>query len=164
MRFQPRTEADIKAESNQRNLWPKGTYDFEVVSASDEVSKSGNDMIKLVLKVYDASGNSQMVWDYLLEAMAAKLVHACDALGLNDRYDSGELDASDFDGKAGQVILYIQKGQNGYPDKNAVADYVRPKGGAAAHAVTPRVPAAVAARAKGGGDIDDEIPFAACWQ
>jgi hypothetical protein len=157
MRFQPRTEADIKAESNQRNLWPKGTYDFEVVNASDEVSKNGNDMIKLVLKVYDQSGRSQMVWDYLLEAMAEKLVHACEALGLNDRYDSGELDASDFDGKAGQVVLYIQKGQNGYADKNAVADYVKPKGGTERVATAPR--AAKPSQRTTNQDINDDIPF-----
>jgi hypothetical protein len=161
VRFQPKSAAEIKAESSNRTntLWPRGTYDFEVVNATDEVSKAGNEMIKLQLRVFDASGSTQMVWDYLLSSIAEKLMHAAEAFGLTSQYDAGELDASDFEGKAGQVILYIQKGKDGYPDKNAVADYVRRQVPLTMPLFKTDAPKGKPVMAGAGSDLDDEIPF-----
>lgn len=165
MNFTPKSETEIKKEEEQRSVWPRGQYDFEVVNYSDEVSKNGNDMIKLQLRVYHPDGGTRTIFDYLMPAIAAKLRHACDCMGLTDRYESGQLEAQDFDGGVGKLILYIKKGTGGYADQNAVADYVK----AEANATRAERPTATRTATGGGGrkaqsDIDDEIPFAAQWQ
>lgn len=164
MRFTPKTEAQIQAEANDRNLWPRGVYDFEVSAASDEVSAKGNDMIKLRLKVFDHAGNTQTIWDYLLEQMMGKFAHACEAMNLTTQFDSGEVEAADFEGKSGQVVLYVQKGQNGYADKNSVADYVRPQEGHHNLKANAPVNARKPVPAGPNSDLNDEIPFGPCWQ
>jgi len=161
MKFQPKTQAEIKAAANERAgslLWPRGTYDMEVVNASDEISSKGNEMIKLQLRVFDASGNTRMVWDYLLPSLVEKLAYACEALGLTSQYDAGDLSASDFEGKTGQVVLYVQKGTDGYADKNAVAGYVRPTTAMPLFKWNPP-PKDKPVMAGASSDLDDEIPF-----
>jgi hypothetical protein len=133
MRFTPKTEQEIQ----QALLLPDGEYDFEVISALDKQSKSGNDMIELKLRVFHEQ-SERFITDYLMEAMAFKLRHFCGAAGLMDEYESGALAAGMCVGKAGRVKLIIQKDKTGaYPDKNSVRDYVtedlvsKPKGSAA---------------------------------
>lgn len=38
-------------------------------------------------------------------------------------YETGQLSGGAFVGKTGKVKLIVEKGKNGYGDKNAVADY-----------------------------------------
>lgn len=107
-----------------------GVYDFEVTAASDRISKNGNEMIELKLKIWDKKGNERIVFDYLLEAMKFKLKHFAECVGLEDKYNSDEIEASDCIGKMGKVDIIIQQGQPNmsggyYPDKNAVKDYVK---------------------------------------
>lgn len=124
MKFNPKTEREIAEEG----LYPEGIYSFEIANAENKVSKSGNDMIQLKIKVYDNDGNFRFVDDYLLESMAYKLRHAAVVCGLGDKYESGSLDAFDFVGKTGSLKLTVQKDKKGeYPDKNVVKDYVIPK-------------------------------------
>lgn len=157
MNFTPKSETEIKKEEESRAVWPRGTYDFEVTEYSDEVSKVGNDMIKLRLKVFHPDGGTRTVFDYLMPQIAAKLRHACDCMGLTNQYESGMLEASDFDGGVGKLVLYVKKGQNGYADQNAVADYVKREGGAAR--VTPARTTASTKTKIAQPDMDDEIPF-----
>ena len=161
MRITVRTPAELQAESSRsNNIWPRGNYDFEVMAAEEKVSKSGNEMIELRLRVYDAAGNSQTIWDYLLDNIAYKIAHACETMGLADQYAVGELHAEDFIGKTGKLVLYIRKAENGYAEKNAVADYVNSKATATRSGPDPRKPIP----AGGGTDLADEIPFGPCWQ
>lgn len=119
MKFQPKTENEIANE----NLIEPGEYDFEVVAAFDKVSKSGNDMIELKLRVF--AERERVINDFLLEKIAYKLRHFAEATGLLDTYNSGDLIADDCVGKAGRVKIGIQKDKTGaYPDKNTVNDYV----------------------------------------
>lgn len=155
MRFQPKTKEEIAADG----LLQPGEYDFEIVSGEDTVSKAGNDMIKLRLNVYTESGGKVTMFDYLMPTVAFKLRHACEACGLEDEYESGNLEALDFEGKTGRCKVAVQKDKSGqYPDRNGIADYIAP--------VTVGSVAKKTARAAGGGsqDLDDAIPFSACWQ
>lgn len=147
MRFEPKSEADVASA----NLFPAGTYDFEVQAAEDQVSKAGNEMIKLTLRVYAQDGSFTTVFDYLLESVAYKLRHAAAACGLMRAYDSGRLEASDFEGRSGRCKLRIQKDKDGqYPDKNTVSDYLpQPDAG-------ERPPPQVARET---ALVDDDIPF-----
>lgn len=145
MRVTPRTEKEIA----EMNLWPAGVYSFQIATATDEVSKSGNEMIKLALNVYSAEGTCKVIYDYLLDAIPHKLRHLCEACGLLDKYEQSTIYAQDFVDKTGDLKLVIQKDKTGqYPDKNAIADYVNTKKEGAQRSTTAVDPA-----------FDDSIPF-----
>jgi hypothetical protein len=148
MRFSPKSEKEIAEDG----LFQPGTYDFEIISAEDATSKNGNDMIKLGLKVFDQEGYHRLVTDYLLESIAYKLRHAAECCGMLSDYERGTLDASDFEGKAGQLKLKIKKDKEGnYPDQNAVTDYIVGD--------TPAKPTTTRAPVRQMAEVDDDIPF-----
>jgi hypothetical protein len=125
MKFTPKTEEEL----NEIKLVPEGKYSFEVLNAEPMISKGGNEMIKLTLGIWDKEGQIHTIFDYLLEAMAYKLKHFCDAIGLSDKYKEGSIEPFDLIAKLGTLNLIIQKGKdnpNGgkYPDKNSVRDYI----------------------------------------
>ena len=153
MRLTPKSEKEIA----EAGLLAEGSYDFEIVDAADTVSKAGNDMIKLTLRVYSDDGAYVVIRDYLLESLAAKLRHAAEACGLLDDYENGRLDADDFKTKTGKVKVGIKKDKDGnYPDQNQIKDYITkpefPK-------ANTRKPTASASRPAVESDFDDEIPF-----
>jgi len=151
MQFAPKTAQEIAKEAKERaekNLLPKGVYDFEVMTAEDAVSKrSGAEMIKLSLKVFASDGREQFVTDYLLASMEHKLYHFAHGTGLGALYDAGNFTAADCDGACGKVKIKIEKDET-YGSKNVVQDYVAP---AAKDAATPTAKAAPA--------DDEESPF-----
>lgn len=157
MRFAPKTEKEI-AESN---LLPEGTYSFEVTEAVDYVSKKGNEMIKMFVKVYKPDGTSISVTDYLAEAMLYKVLHFCQATGLEELYHSGEIQSDsegriqEFIGKTGELKLGIQKSDD-YPDRNTIKDYVV---GEAKKANKAAAKKQANMDAQKPVEIDDEIPF-----
>jgi hypothetical protein len=120
MKFQPKSEE----ECGRFKVLPEGEYAFEIFKASDEVSKKGNDMIKIVLKIFDGEECAAQVFDYLLEALAYKIRHCCDSVGLLKEYNLGELTAQMLLGCSGRVMLAIEQDQNGN-DRNVVKDYVK---------------------------------------
>lgn len=134
-------------------LWKKGPYDFEVVSAIEKQSKSGNDMTELAVKVYDAEGKSRIMNDWLVESpgMAYKTRHFAESTGLLKEYEKGELPTNDLPGKTGRCQLGIEKGkqipgsEDFYPDKNKIQDYLPRTGKLIASVDTT--------------DLDDEVPF-----
>ncbi len=125
MRFNAKSDQELAV----MNLIPEGQYQFEVVIAEDTQSKSGNDMIKLKLNVWDSEGRQHTVYDYLLEAMPKKLKHFAKHAGLIVKYESGELLADDCIGKCGTLELIIQEDKTGkYQPRNSVVDYLESKG------------------------------------
>lgn len=148
MRVTPKTENEIATA----NLWAVGVYDFEVMDAEDTTSKSsGNDMIKLKIKIFSAT-SEMTVYDYLLSTANAafKVRHFAEATGMLAQYERGDMPAHDMIGKTGQCKVGISKDKSGqYPDKNGIMDYVK-----SASAPAPRAKP-VASQA----DLDDDIPF-----
>jgi hypothetical protein len=121
MIFKPCTEQEIA----DRKLWSKGAYPFEIVDAAEKVSQSGgNPMIELKVRVTRPDGTSRVLPDYLVAQRIEKLRNAAAATGLLDRYEAGSLSDVDFRGKRGRLKLAIEKGKNGFPDRNVVADYL----------------------------------------
>lgn len=147
MKVQPRTEKEIA----EANLWAEGIYEFEVVTADDHISKAGNDMIKLSVRLHRDDGATTTVDDYLMDGdrTAYKVRHFAEAVGMLTQYERGNLDPREMTNRAGRCKVRIQKDKNGqFPDKNGIADYVKrdtaPIGG------DPRPIPPIA---------DDEIPF-----
>lgn len=154
MQFKPKTDKELL----EMNLWPDGVYSFEILDkvtlggksyfTEERLSKKNNEMIQLVLRVYDERGGFITVRDYLMESMPHKLKHAAQALGLEDKYDLGILMATDFVGKNGKLELKIEKSKDmNYPDRNVVKDYV----------VAPLRRGS--AQAALDAPLDDDVPF-----
>lgn len=149
MKFAPKTEEQINAE----RLWAVGAYPFEILEGEDTTSKEGNDMIKLKIQLFNQEGDNIIVFDYLLEKMAYKLRHCAEACNLLDKYQTGELQGSDFVGKTGSAKLFVKKDKTGqYQDQNAIADYIVQKGEMQSVQATPSAAAPQSV-------LNDEIPF-----
>jgi len=123
MKFTPMSAEEIALAA----LLNPGVYPFEIIAATDEISKAGNEMIKIKLNVFGPDGASVHVYDYLMEKMAYKLRHCAEVCGLLARYEGGELEAVEFIGRTGYVKLDVDQGGNGYLPKNVVKDYVTPE-------------------------------------
>ena len=149
MRFQPKTDAELADE----NFGP-GVYDFEVVEAEDTQSQAGNDMIVVKLRLWNKGGKTITVRDWLLEAMAFKLKHAADSMGLLAVYQKGELSADHVTGRTGRVVCVHDA--KGYLK---VKDYEVGKAQPTARAVPAARPAPARQPVAAGEGIDDEIPF-----
>lgn len=147
MKFQPKTEQEIQEE----RLLPEGEYSFQISGAEDTQSKAGNDMIKLTVRVFKPDGNFLLVDDYLVEAMLYKVLHLCEATGLKEDYDAGQLDSQKFIGKTGMLKLGIQK-SDAFPDRNTIKDYI-----VDGKADIPKDD--LAKTIDGDDDLEDEIPF-----
>lgn len=120
MKFKPFTEREIA----DRRLWARGDYTFEIVASEEEVSQAGNLMFRLKLKVSRPDGATRTVTDYLLPMLEGKFRACCVACGLLDKYNTGDMSAHDFIGKRGWLRLGVEKGKDGYPDRNVVLYYL----------------------------------------
>lgn len=124
MNFKPKTEKELQ-EDNERLLLParKEPYPATVSEAVDKVSKSGNEMIEIKLKVYADDGTHRFVTDYLMAAMMHKLFHFAEATGIMDAYSAGTICADDCNGREVFVKIGIDPASGNYAAKNVVKDY-----------------------------------------
>ena len=152
MKFTPKSDGQLEQEAAARGPFKAGEYDFDVIEATDDVSKNGNDMIALKIKVYNDLGETRTVRDWLVstDGMMYKIKHFADSTGLTKEYESGGFESFDCLNRSGKVKLRIEKGSGSYPDKNTVADYVP-----ASH----ERPKMQAPKPSSTADLDDEIPF-----
>lgn len=139
VRVTPKTDEQFEQEEAERKAqwlpWPVGaTYDYEVLHAKDSKSKSGNEMIVVDVRVFNAEGKQKDLTDYIGEWNEYKLKR------LNpERYEAGLVEADDLVGKTGKCKLNLQKGQSKgtydaegkeefYADKNGIAEYLKADG------------------------------------
>lgn len=158
MKFQPKTEDELS------QVLPKGTYEAEVFRAEEKQSKKGNDMLVLGLRVFGPGDKTVLVTDYITESVAHKLRHFCESCELLDRYESGELEATECLGQSCTVKLKVEEDETGqYPPKNVVGDYVVKKKAplkmATASAAAKKAGAFPDTNAQPVGAADDDIPF-----
>jgi hypothetical protein len=128
MKFTPIPVDELKSSF----LLMEGKYDFEVMSANSKISKSGNDMIELTLKLFGYDGKTHTIFDYLLstESTLFKLYSFCEATEILDKYNSGDLVAHDCISLCGKAEIGIRRGVispqgDEYPPKNIVKKYVK---------------------------------------
>lgn len=166
MRFSPMTEDELARAS----LLEPGVYPFEVITASEELSKAGNEMIKVKLNVFGPNDQQAHIFDYLMEKLQYKLRHFCEATGLLQKYEAGTLSEVDCEGKTGFVKIKIDPANGSYSAKNSVQDYVKPGDAPAAPTASPTAPLDLPRKLKpeefnakhgidSGVTLDDDIPF-----
>ncbi len=147
MKFQPKSADEIAREK----LLPAGDYSFVVSQATEKVSKTGNDMIEVLLRVFKDDGSFVLITDWLMEKMAHKLRHFCEATNLLEKYEQGTLEAHDLVEKTGKLKLVIQEDKTGaYDPKNSVKDYI---------VGDATIPTKNAKAGTVGEVIEDQIPF-----
>jgi hypothetical protein len=157
--------SEAEADAGGFEPWKAGTYDFTILDASDEVSSSGNEMIKLTIAIYNAEGRTRKVFDYLVDSPKTqfKIRHFASAVGLTEQYEAGELDINEIVDRSGKLKLAIKPAQGDYPAGNQVSDYIK---GSGAETVVRQAPPKAAAKsakpAKTSNEValdDDSIPF-----
>lgn len=118
----------VKTEEEILNLLPAGEYSFIIEKAEITLSKSNNTpMVKLLLSVQDSHGQIRQIIDYLTtnNNMLFKVKHFCDAVGLEEKYQSGEFTEKDCVGKKGKCKIKVDPGNEQFGPKNTVKDYVK---------------------------------------
>lgn len=151
-----------QAERERYSLLEDGTYDAHVEKATAKVSSSGNNMIELVLAVYDKNGVSHSIFDFLVftPSMAWRVIHFCESAGLMKEYEDKKFHPDLLIGRNVSVKIIKKKGNeipedklNGkapgarYPDKNGIEDYVKKE--TSFHKESPLIDT----------DMNDDIPF-----
>jgi hypothetical protein len=126
--LQPLSEEEL----NAYDLIEEGVYDFEVLKAERQTSKSGNPMAKLQLNIWDKQGKSSVIFDYLVfssvKFCTRKVKHFCEATGIEDDYLKGTI-REELEQLCGKVHIGVQESlpnPNGgyYLSKNVVIDYI----------------------------------------
>ncbi len=125
MKFKPMSEEEIESIL----LLPEGIYPFEVIESVSDISKAGNDQIKIKLKVDDGVNAPRFVYDYLNSGMMRKLLHFAKCTALLEKYEKGELFASDCIHQRGHVEIIVKPKQlkpdgSYHSAQNAVKDYI----------------------------------------
>lgn len=111
------------------DLLPDGLYDATITDAVDKVSQikpdgtGGNEMMELVLEVFDFAGNSVPVTDYLLSKpnWQWKIRHLCESAHVD--YERKDLPANEFVGRNVRVEIITQDDKK-YGKQNRVKDYL----------------------------------------
>lgn len=106
--FNPEPEGNFTQK--KFDAFPEGAYDFEVFSATEKKSKQGNEMIEVVLKVFNGA-KDQRVWDYHTFTTKGqwKPYSFCKAVGIIDKFKAGDISPYDYANKSGRVFLKVEK-------------------------------------------------------
>ena len=117
---------DRTATNESTNDFPvlePGEYVFQVTDAVHTTSQSGNWMWKLQLRFEQDNGPDVTVFDYLVEndRNEWKFNTYLDSIG-SKLEDTAKL--ADTIGEIGKASVEIEKGTNGYSDRNKVKRYL----------------------------------------
>jgi len=125
--------------------FPAGEYEAEIVEIKQQVSKKGNDMLKLDIDCYSNDGKKVRVFDYIVAPSSLyKLKAICKFTGI--AFD-GKIEEQLLKGKRVFVKLKIDP-EGEYPARNSIAAYI----GACSQKQQPQPETTKPI-------IDDDIPF-----
>lgn len=151
MKFRPmsREEADKKRFS----VLEPGRYNARIVHAEETTSKAGNDMFVVELEVFGPDG-PVIVKDYLLPTpkMIWKLLHLAEALGIEAKYQAGEMRPADVVERSCCVDTVLEKPK---PDSK----YQRPQVRIDDYMKQEFAPDGSPRASGGAARNDDDIPF-----
>lgn len=149
MKFTPKTLQALREEM----LLNPGIYKFMVKDAKDETSQNGNQMIKVTLEVYDLNHKPHLVTDYLMAShvsLEEKLNLFSYSVGIQDKYNMGEIVSSDCINKKGTVEIVVKPPQ---PDKNDPSKTYQAKNVVKRYLINTEPP-------KGSAEfVNDDVPF-----
>jgi hypothetical protein len=126
------------AEQVKNELVPSGTYDVIVDDAEEKVSKSGNDMVVLVLKIQEGEYDGRIIYhnmtfpnDSMESSSAQKMLNfiftTLRSLGYTEeqlRASDFELDPADLINAEATVVVGKNKPQEGYEPQNVVKRWI----------------------------------------
>ncbi len=81
-------------------------------------------MIEINVEITRKDGARKFVRDWLLPQRPMKLLRACMACGVENKYRDGVLSDDDLLGKRGRLKLGIERASGEYPRRNVVVDYL----------------------------------------
>ena len=99
----------------------------KVISASDETSSAGNEMIVLTIKVLDSEREHATIKEYLTstESSLGKIKNFCEATKMVDEWYEDTLSAAVCTGKTFEAQVGIKKSNDErYPDKWAIKYFI----------------------------------------
>jgi len=143
--YEPKTDAEL-----QGPCLAAGEYDATIVQANPRISKAGNSMLELKLRIYSDDGKSFWLSDFLMAKAEWKLKACCAQCGILDAYNDQSLSAEHFVGKEIRVATKIESSSE-YGDQARVKGY--PKVASATSAPAPPRKALVPP------DDDGDAPF-----
>jgi len=110
MKFTP-----LSDEKLNKPLYEDGAYKFVVENAIEKISKSGNEMIEISMRIQDSNKMPINVKDYLLSMDGAiwKLSGFCKAIRREGWYKEGSLEAAKLIGARGEAIFENKSGDDG---------------------------------------------------
>ncbi len=129
-----------QAEIERFSLAKEGYYPGFIEDSTDKISKSGNSMMEMQLRLYKEDGSSFSFTDYLVfnPKTMWKVVNCAESSGTIKEYNERKFCSEVVKNKKVKVWVGIQEGQlipdeklNGkpsgskYPDKNVAKDYLK---------------------------------------
>ena len=110
------------------DTWADGDYKAEIHRVEERQSRAGNDMVEIVVKVFNGDGAHIFVRDYIvcnLQFHLQRLKKLCAACEPEIDFEAGELDTTQLVDQTVMVTLKTEDGQDGFEDRNVVKTYMR---------------------------------------
>jgi hypothetical protein len=120
--IKPLSESEA-AKAAKPSLW-RGWFPADFIDVWETESRRGNAMIAVALTVFNGAEERQFRdWYTASERNAARVRHACEAVGKLAEYDAGAIAAEYFRNQHVQVRLDVEKGRGGFPARSVIVDY-----------------------------------------
>lgn len=133
MQFAPKSQDQFDEEEKKRKerwLWPAGTKcNFEVLYGVTEETGQYGDAFKCDVRVFkdEKTWLDLKVW---LNPESRKFFQFCEATGLKDRYEAGQVDTYDIEGRKGVCVLGVKSkpktNGEGVYENNTIEEFIIP--------------------------------------
>lgn len=129
--FNPMTEKEL----NSPSLVEEGEYHFEVLRSFYKISRPGNEMSELKLRIFDKNGKPYFITARLIFSdnrfNLRYIKHFCLSTGIPENYEKGQL-PHELSGLNGICLIGIQEekekeGGGFHPKQNYVIDWLEKK-------------------------------------
>ena len=105
-------------------LWPAGEYDAVLQDCVQEVSKAGNDMYKLIWKLYSNGGKEMTLLDYIVFPGAVwRLKRLAIAFGALDIFEAENFHPGAYKQRTISVEVVVKNNKQ-YGDQNQIKEYI----------------------------------------
>jgi hypothetical protein len=165
MQFIPKSLDEIESEEKARKekyLWPAGTKcRFEVLYGAEEKDGNYGPYFQTDVRVFK-DANTWLDLRTFLGIDSKVFYQFCEATGLLDRRESGQVDTCDIEGKTGMCVLGVKRKKKtsgeGFFENNTIEEFIVP-----VKAEAPSSPETPVKKAKApkpvDAELDDSIPF-----